>query len=64
MVCRWGPDVQQGAMEMTLLLVKLIAAKLKHGPVPVKLLGLLSQVEFDVICRVCVSVSYVERLDI
>jgi ubiquitin carboxyl-terminal hydrolase 9/24 len=43
MVCRWGPDVQLGIMDMTFLLVKFIAAKLKHGPVPIKLLGLLSQ---------------------
>ena len=37
--------MQLGIMDMTFLLVKFMAAKLKHGPVPVKLLGLLSQVQ-------------------
>lgn len=44
MVCRWGTDVQSGIMDMTILLVKFIAVKLSHGTVPIKLLGLLSQV--------------------
>ncbi|XP_038074652.1 ubiquitin carboxyl-terminal hydrolase 24-like isoform X2 [Patiria miniata] len=43
-VHRWGAEIQEGIYNMLQLTVDLIAARLKHKPVPVDLLGVLSMV--------------------
>ncbi len=43
-VHRWGAEIQEGIYNMLQLTVDLIAARLKHKPVPVELLGVLTMV--------------------
>ncbi|XP_022101626.1 ubiquitin carboxyl-terminal hydrolase 24-like isoform X2 [Acanthaster planci] len=43
-VHRWGAEIQEGIYNMLQLTVDLVAARLKHKPVPVDLLGVLTMV--------------------
>ncbi|XP_071800380.1 ubiquitin carboxyl-terminal hydrolase 24-like isoform X2 [Asterias amurensis] len=43
-VHRWGAEIQEGIYNMMQLTVDVVAARLKHKPVPVELLGVLTMV--------------------
>ena len=46
-VHRWGGEIQEGIYNMLGLLVDLVAARLKHQPVPCELLGVLNMVSLS-----------------
>ena len=43
-VLRWESSVQEGILDMTRLLVELVAERLKHAPVPHQLLEIMTNV--------------------
>lgn len=48
-VHKWGTEIHEGIYNMLMLLVELVAERVKQDPVPVNLMGVLTMV------RVCVS---------
>lgn len=51
-VHKWGTEIHEGIYNMLMLLVELVAERVKQDPVPVNLMGVLTMV-----CSLTVSVN-------
>lgn len=45
-VHKWGTEIHEGIYNMLMLLVELVAERVKQDPVPVNLMGVLTMVGF------------------
>lgn len=45
-VHKWGTEIHEGIYNMLMLLVELVAERVKQDPVPINLMGVLTMVRF------------------
>ena len=48
---KWGTEIHEGIYNMLMLLVELVAERVKQDPTPVNLMGVLTMVRVSCACR-------------